>query len=392
LTARLWSSIDKRALVVTAGCIAAWRLIEQIPVADLSPAFVQTRLELYSQPGFFAAIGSSSIPFSAYSIGYEGIGPYVDALVIVSLVGAVSSGVRAMYATDEGRLSLTRWTRGLALVLAVGQGYGWTVLAQSIGALPPLDWSARLFVCTELTAGTAVMILLAGAMDEFGLGFGYAAFLFYGLRIIGDALHRFGDLVAANPSFEAATRAIFVGSVWTVAACAVCVAVVLASRRVADREIPVLVGGVFRPAQFAFAFLFLPALVTNYYTSTDVYAIRWFLANWAPLGPAAWLDAVYIGLECALIMAFAVFVAAYDRLVTRPEAGIWRVVQRLAVIAGGCDAVLVVFVPIAAQLVERRVGMLVPLGGFSLLIVVLLTLIVVRAIENRPLRLASLFP
>ena len=389
---RLWYLVDKRALLVTAVCIVVWRVLEQIPLTDLSRTFLTQRLEVYDRPGFFAAIGSNSIPFSAYSVGSEGIAPYVNALIIISLLGVISSRVRGMFRTPEERIRLTRWTRALAVLLAMGQAYGFTVLDQSVGALPPLDWSGRLFACSELTAGTAVMMLLAGAMDEFGLGFGYGAFMFYALQIIGGAVHRFGDVVATNPSFEAAIKALILGSAWSVATCAACVAIVLGCRRVSETEIPILVSGVFRPSQFAFSILFLPTIAANYYVSSNASGAQWFLANWAPLGPTPWVDIAYIGLESSFVVLFAVFVAAYDRQVVRPDADVWAIALRLSVIAGTLIALLVVVAPIAMQLIERRVTMIVPISGFNLLVVVLLLLVAVRAIERRPLRLTSLFP
>ena len=396
--------VDRRRLLVTACCLVVWRLLEQIPVADLSPAFVQTRLQLYSGPGFFAAIGANSIPFSSYSVGYEGIGPYVNALVIVSLVGVVSSAVKSRFSTPEGRRTLTQWARALALLLAMGQAYGWTVLAQTIGAIPDVDWSARLFVCVQLTAGTAVAILLAGAIDEFGLGFGYSAFVLYALQIVGAAGHRLADGLANNPSLDAAIRSLLLGSAWTVIACAACVAVLLAARRVAaptgkrTKEVPPLVAipmvasGVFRPSQFVFAVMFLPTLVANYYVAANSPAVNFFVANWSPSGPSAWLSAVYVGLESVLIILFAVFVAGMDQLLLQREPAVALILQRLAVVGGVCLAVLVVLIPVAARLVEARVGMLVPLGGFSLVIVVTMVLIVIREVERKPQPMGSLFP
>src|SRR4029077_15613025 len=121
-----------------------------------------------------------------------------------TLVRAISQRIDSLTRHDEGRLRLQRWIRALAIALALGQAYGWTQLAQSEGALPgDIDWSARLIVCLELTAGTAIIILLASAIDEFGLGFGNAAPLIYAFEPVATEFHRLADLFASYPSTEA---------------------------------------------------------------------------------------------------------------------------------------------------------------------------------------------
>src|SRR4029077_19526431 len=133
---RLWSRIDGRALLVTAVCIVVWRLLDQIPLIDVTRLFIDRRLELYGQPGFFAAIGPNSLAFNSYSVGVEGIGPYINAVIIINLPAIISSRVRGLVRHAESRIRLQKWTRALALLLALGQAYGWTVLGQSVGALP----------------------------------------------------------------------------------------------------------------------------------------------------------------------------------------------------------------------------------------------------------------
>src|SRR5260370_3768666 len=89
--ARLWSLVDKRALLVTAVCLVVWRLLEQIPVSDVTQAFITTRLyNLSNGPGFFLAIGPNSLPFASLSLAAESIGPYIDASILMNIAGPLS--------------------------------------------------------------------------------------------------------------------------------------------------------------------------------------------------------------------------------------------------------------------------------------------------------------
>lgn len=382
---RLWSRIDRRALLVTAVCIVVWRVLSQIPLIDVTSLFIDRRLELYSQPGFFAAIGPNSLPFNAYSVGVEGIVPYINAVIVMNFVAIISSRVRGMLRHDESRIRLQKWTRALAVLLALGQAYGWTVLGQSVGALPgAMDWSSRLFACLALTGGTAVMMLLAGALDEHGLGFGYGAWILYALGYVATEVHRLAGYLATTPSIEALYKPVTVWATFTIGVAVAAVAVLLAVRRLTVERKTVdlrLVGsGVVRPPEIAFSLMFLPVIVANYYIGNSF--AQQFVANWSLLGPSVWLDVAYGAIETAFILAFAVFLAQIDYWVLPGPPEARPHIPRLALLGGGFLALVTVAVPVAAHLVNQRPDTSVSVSGYDVVLVTALVLIVVRAIEG----------
>ena len=384
----LWARVDRRALLVTAICLVVWRLLDQIPLVDVTRLFIVRRVELYSQPGFFAAIGPNSIRFNSYSVGAEGIGPYINAVITMNLVAIISTRVRGMVRDDDGRIRLQKWTRTLALALAFGQAYGFTVLGQDVGALPGvMDWSSRLLACLTLSGGTAVMILLAGALDEYGLGFGYGAWILYSLGYVVAELHRLADYLATSPSTEALYWPLAVWSILTIGATVAAVPVLLAVRRLNVKgkrvEIRLLASGVARPQQLAFALLFVPTIVANYTSQVGGYAVRWFAASWALRGPSPWLDVAYGAIEATLIVVFAVFIAQVDFWTIPGPAEIRRHVPRLALIGGVFLALVTVGLPVVADWLVRRPGTAIPPSGYSVVLVVAVVLVVVRSIEGR---------
>jgi preprotein translocase subunit SecY len=393
--ARLWRLIDRRALVITALCLVVWRLLDQIPVSDVTHVFITARLQNLGGLGFFAAIGPNSIPLSAYSIGAEGIGPYVEAMVLMSLAPVLSKRVRDMFGRPDGRRRIARWIRALAFLLAAGQAYGLTVLYQNTNpaAFAPLDWSARLAVCLALAGGTAVTILLADAIDEFGLGFGYGALILYVLGYVSTEMHRIvGDLASA-PSAEAMLRPLALWAAFTIGVTVAGVAVLRAVRHIpapreegakrpAPIELRLVMSGVLRPPQFAFAVLFLPVLTANYFLQSHAYAVQWFVANWGPYGPSRWLDAAYLILEASCIVFFAVVVAAIDLMYVPAPAIARGHATRLAVIGGAALALLVVAAPLAYHLLTQTAGTVISFSGFDIVLVVAVVLMTVRAIEG----------
>jgi len=371
--------------VVTALCLVVWRLLDQIPVSDVTSNFITTRLStLTNAPGFFVAIGPNSLVFASWSLGFEGIGPYVEALVLMSVLTVFSARLRDIAGDPDRRASIARWTRALAMGLALSQAYAFTLLYQN-GFPPvfgPLDWSARLAICLALAGGTALMILLADALDEFGFGFGYGAVIFYALGSLGLEVHRIADYFASAPSVEALFRPVAVWTAFTVGLTVATVAVLLAVRRVATTELRLLWSGVLRPVQFAGALLSVPLLAANYYYARYPAEVQWIYANWRSFGSNLSPNVGYLLIYAGLLVGFALFVAAIDDRLMPVPSPLGPAVIRLAVLGGVFLALAVIAIPVADRLLTRAAGLAIPISGADVLLVVAVVLFAVRAIEG----------
>ena len=370
---------------MTALCLVVWRLLDQIPVSDVTSNFITTRLStLTNAPGFFVAIGPNSLVFASWSLGFEGIGPYVEALVLMSVLTVFSARLRDIAGDPDRRASIARWTRALAMGLALSQAYAFTLLYQN-GFPPvfgPLDWSARLAICLALAGGTALMILLADALDEFGLGFGYGAVIFYALGSLGLEVHRIADYFASAPSLEALFRPVAVWTAFTVGLTVATVAVLLAVRRVATTELRLLWSGVLRPVQFAGALLSVPLLAANYYYARYPAEVQWIYANWRYFGSNLSPNVGYLLIHAGLLVGFALFVAAIDDRLMPVPSPLRPAVIRLAVLGGVFLALAVIAIPVADRLLTRAAGLAIPISGADVLLVVAVVLFAVRAIEG----------
>lgn len=385
--ARLVRTVGMKPLLVTVGCLVLWRLLLQIPILDVTQGFLRIRTQGLIAPGFFAAIGYPSLPVAAYSAGEVGIGPYVAAIVITSLAQCARPELR--------RMSLERWTAAVGLALAFGQSYGWAVLVQSSGALPAgTDWTMRLVISLELTAGTAITILLANTLDERGLGFGYGAVLLFALGALGIEVHRIADSLSTL-TVEGMYRPLEIWAAFTVGVVVAAIAILLALRRMtaparkgrakdfAPVGLRLMMSGVMRPAQFAFAIASLPAIASQFYPATS--AVARFAYSWSAYSQNRWVGIAFVSTEAALVIFFAYFVAAYDWALLPGGAEHRPHAIRLSLLGGLMLAVLVVAAPVADHVLTQRAGYVIPVSGADLLLVVAVVLIIVRLIEGQRL-------
>jgi len=386
--ARLVKLAGWRRLAVTAACLATWRLLDQIPLVGLNPPYVELRVRELGPPGPLGAI-SDSLPVASYSVGLMGITPYINAVVVMLLLRVISGTVHGIASTKEGRLRLSRWTRALAVAMAVASAFGWVSLLQSENALPSsLDSVSRLVVILELTAGTVVVMFLAEILDEFGLGFGYGAFLIYDLGPVATQTHRLAAILASAPSLEALYRPLAVWLSFSILVAALSVAVLRATRRVTPEgedgepakpiELKLLMSGVLRPFVFADAVLFLPRLAGHYYPG----ASSWISDHWTPLGTNPWTDALFVATWAVLVAAFVVFVVISDLAGAPISRNVSPHITRLMILGGLALVLLIVVLPVLEEISSRAAGMQMPMSGFDAVFMVAVVFAIVSALEH----------
>jgi preprotein translocase subunit SecY len=381
---RLLSITGFRRLAVTCLCLAVWRGLEQIAVPSLNISTIAAGLQLDTST-LLQTIGSG-IPFAKYSIVALGVQPYVNALIVVTLFRVISARVRSIERTPNGPIRLLRWTRGLTVLLAIGQAYGLTVLMQVLGALPDLDWSARLVVIFALTGGTMVLVLLGEVLDELGLGFGNGVVLIYALKPLAVEVHRLATVLSTSPSFEAVVRPFGVWTIFSIGVVAASVAVLLAVRRISSEEsekpveLRILLSGVIRPPIFAAGVLFLPVIVANYVSVENPGVAGWINEHMTSYGANPWTNAAYTAVDALLVVGFTYFVVAID-FDTVP---LWlsAVFNRLTFICGSFLALATVVLPVLEWNASRAAGSGIGISGFDIVLVTALVIFVVRSLEQ----------
>ena len=375
---------------MTGLCLVAWRALEQVAVPGLNPDLIR-QLEGSSSQG----IGSST-PLAGNSVVALGIGPYVIAIIAMTLARVASRQIRALEETVEGRQRLLVWTRGLAVVFALGQAYGYTLLMQNTypPALPGLDWSARLLTMIAMAGGTVILIFLADVIDQFGLGFGNGAFLIYAATPVAIEANRLATFLSTVPSQKWLYLPFAVWIAFSVAAVVASVWAILAVRRfpAADEEdtsewkpveLRLLMSGVLRPPLFASSVLFLPIFFLNLYEPQNPGLVSRLSGELlTSYGPNLWSDAVYVAVNSCLVVAFVFFVVKTDTAYRPVRPDLIPHVNRLIFIGGILLAFITAVLPSLEWNVSRLAGRGFGMSGLDAALITVIVLSVVIGLER----------
>lgn len=113
--------------------------------------------------------------------------PYITSSIIIQLMSVISKDIAAMKKEGEaGRRKINQYTRYLTVVLALFQGYGIAVGAESIGAngvsiISHPGWFFRLIGALNLTGGTMFVVWITDQITAYGIGNGSSLVIFAGI-------------------------------------------------------------------------------------------------------------------------------------------------------------------------------------------------------------------
>ncbi len=157
----------RRKTIITFLIILVFRIFAFLPV----PAIDLARLKAIFESSQFLSLldifsGGTLINFSVMALG---LGPYINASIIIQLLTVVVPQLEALTKEGEqGRFKINQYTRFLTVPLTLVQGVGIYVLLrnqQIIGTLSPLEFFS--FIVT-LVAGTFIIMWLGELISESG--------------------------------------------------------------------------------------------------------------------------------------------------------------------------------------------------------------------------------
>ncbi len=170
----------RKRILFTMGAIIIFRLGALIPVPGVDAGILRD---------FFAAQAGGVFDFlnmftggalQRFSLFALGVGPYINASIIFSLLTAVIPKLKELQQQGrEGRRKITAYTRWATLLLAVVQGTGITLMIRET-AIDPGIW---FFVTSivALTTGTVFLMWLGERMTENGIGNGISMLIMVGI-------------------------------------------------------------------------------------------------------------------------------------------------------------------------------------------------------------------
>src|SRR5438270_8852310 len=111
-----------------------------------------------------------------------GIMPYISASIFMQIAGVVIPTVEKMQKDEEGRKTVTQWTRYITVVLAVVQGWGFSLFTSSLqNAVINPGFGFKLQMVTVLTTGAIFVMWLGEQITERGLGNGASLIIFFSI-------------------------------------------------------------------------------------------------------------------------------------------------------------------------------------------------------------------
>ncbi len=412
--------LRKRVLVVL-GLLVIFRFLAHVPVPvpdnKALADFLDTVFNSNKLLGFADLFCGGAL--SSFSIIMMGVGPYINASIIVQLLTQAVPRLQALSKEGEtGRHKLNQYTRILTLPLAIVQSIGYIFLIQQssrqiantdlIGRPNLAQWV--LMICT-ITAGSMLLMWIGEIITESGVGNGISLLVFC-------------SVIAALPSQAGQVTSLLTGDTGKLFTLILYLAGLLAviyfivilnegqrnipvsyakrmrgSRIYAgvDTHLPlrVITAGII-PIIFALAFLSVPGLVGQLLSSAKTQwvadAARWLSSTFAAT------SVVYAASYFILVVAFTYF---YTSVIFNPKdisenlqkqggfiPGIRpgsqtaeylaRVVNRIT-LAGSVGLGLVAILPFIAQGLTH--SQVLTIGGTGLLIVVSVALETLKALE-----------
>jgi len=133
-----------------------------------------------------------------------GIMPYISASIVFQLAGPVFPIIEKMQRDEEGKKTLTQWTRYVTVVLCIFQAYGFAVFTESLpNAVASPGFAFRMTTVLTLTTGGVFVMWLGEQITERGIGNGMSLLIFFSIieRILPETVNTFEALKTGTLSF-----------------------------------------------------------------------------------------------------------------------------------------------------------------------------------------------
>ncbi|HLD26420.1 MAG TPA: preprotein translocase subunit SecY [Patescibacteria group bacterium] len=170
----------KKKVIFTFFIFLIFRVFAFLPVPAVDLAKLRA---LFSNNQFLGLLnifsGGTLINFSVMALG---LGPYINASIIIQLGSAVIPHLERLSKEGEyGRAKINQYTRFLTIPIAILQAIGIYVLLQNQKVIVSLNFIEFLSFIITIVAGTFILMWFGELISEFGLGNGISLLIFAGI-------------------------------------------------------------------------------------------------------------------------------------------------------------------------------------------------------------------
>ncbi|MCP4522709.1 MAG: preprotein translocase subunit SecY [Candidatus Gracilibacteria bacterium] len=174
-------------IVATLLLVLVYKVLSVIPVPGVNTDGLANILESQKGLGFFSALMGGGL--ANFSIILMGLSPYINAVIIIQLLGVIVPKIGDMQKEGEaGQRKTTKMTRWLTLPLAFAQSYGMISLMNGLAGGKIIDvdnaetgTATLLMAMIIITAGTIFLMWLGELMTEKGIGNGISILITAGV-------------------------------------------------------------------------------------------------------------------------------------------------------------------------------------------------------------------
>jgi preprotein translocase subunit SecY len=171
----------RRRIFFVLGMLVVFRLLSTIPIPNIDQVKLQSFFANNQFVGLLNIFSGGGL--ATLSLVMLGVGPYINASIIMQLLTMMSSKLKEIYQNEgeAGRRKFTQYTRMLAVPLAFVQAFGFIILLQKQAILPHLDLFPLITDIVVIIGGSMLMMWIGELMTEFGVGNGISMIIFAGI-------------------------------------------------------------------------------------------------------------------------------------------------------------------------------------------------------------------
>lgn len=171
----------KSKILFTIFIIFIFRVLANIPVFGVNVEAVRAYLSSNEIFGMFNIFSGGG--FSNFSLVTLGLGPYINASIIMQIFTVVVPKLEQLLKEEGeyGREKINQYTKMLTIPIAALQSYGVYFLLTSQNIIEPLTPLKLVVFITTIVAGTMLLVWLGDLLTEKGIGNGISMLIFVGI-------------------------------------------------------------------------------------------------------------------------------------------------------------------------------------------------------------------
>lgn len=172
----------RRRIIFTLVALLFVRLLTHVPMPGVD---LDALAQVFSRNQYLGLIDLfSGGSLNRFSIAMMGVAPFINASIIMQLMGMALPSVEALQKEGEyGRRKISQYTRLLTIPLALIQSYGMIALLQKadVNILGNVGIVQLVGIMLIVTAGTVLLMWLGELISEHGIGNGVSLIIFVGI-------------------------------------------------------------------------------------------------------------------------------------------------------------------------------------------------------------------